>query len=105
MSRGYSPVAVHGLLTEVASLLEEAWALGARASAVVAQGLSCFEARGIFLDRRSNPSALRCWQVDSQPQGHQECRMTFTAFSCASWTPALSSKVGMSEGLTSEAAG
>ena len=65
VSRGYSPVAVHGLLIEVASLAEEAWALGARASVVAAQGLSCSEARGIFLDRGSNPSPLHCWQVDS----------------------------------------
>ena len=65
VSRGYPPVAIHGLLIEVISLLEEAWALGARTSLVVAQGLSCSEVCGIFLDRGSNPCPLHFWQVDS----------------------------------------
>ena len=35
-------------------------------SAVRAHGLSCFTARGIFLDQGSNPCLLH-WQVDSYP--------------------------------------
>ena len=38
-----------------------AWVLGARASVVVAQGLSCPEARGIFLSQGLNPCPLQ-WQ-------------------------------------------
>ena len=41
-----------------------AWALGTRASVVVAHGLSCSEACGIFPDQGSNPCPLH-WQVDS----------------------------------------
>ena len=48
-----------------------AWALGAQASVVwlagsvvVAHGLSCSTARGIFPDQGSNPCPLN-WQVDS----------------------------------------
>ena len=41
-----------------------AWALGLRASVVVARGLSCSTACGIFLDQGSNPCPLH-WQVDS----------------------------------------
>ena len=43
-----------------------AQALGAQASVEAAHGLSCSEARGIFLDQGSNPCLLR-WQVDSLP--------------------------------------
>ena len=39
-------------------------ALGARASVVVARGLSCPMACGIFLDQGSNPCPLH-WQADS----------------------------------------
>ena len=74
-SESYSPVAVQGLLTEVASFAKQGLQ-GARASVVVAQslsscsswvvghGLSCPMTYGIFLDRGSN----RCpqhWQADS----------------------------------------
>ena len=41
-----------------------AWALGAWASVVVVQGLSCSMACGIFLDQGSNPCPLH-WHVDS----------------------------------------
>ena len=39
-------------------------ALGAQASVVVAHGLSCSAACGIFLDQGSNPCLLH-WQADS----------------------------------------
>ena len=39
-------------------------------SAVVAHGLSCSAARGIFPDQGSNPCPLH-WQADSQPLRHQ----------------------------------
>ena len=39
-------------------------------SVVVAHGLSCSAARGIFPDQGSNPCALH-WQADSQPLRHQ----------------------------------
>ena len=45
-------------------------ALGTRASAVVAHGLSCSAARGILLEQRSNPCPLH-WQADSHPLRHQ----------------------------------
>ena len=56
-------VAVRGLLISVASRCR-AWAVGAQASVVVAQGLSCSAACGIFPDQGSNPCPLH-WQVDS----------------------------------------
>ena len=62
-------VAVRGLLIAVASLVA-ARALGARASVVVAHGLSCSQACGIFLDQESNPCPLH-WQADSYPLRHQ----------------------------------
>ena len=40
-----------------------AWALGAQASVVVAQELSCPKACGIFPEQGSNPCPL-CWQAD-----------------------------------------
>ena len=39
-------------------------------SVVVAHGLSCSAARGIFPDQGSNPCPLH-WQADSQPLRHQ----------------------------------
>ena len=39
-------------------------------SVVVAHGLSCSSACGIFPDQRSNPCLLH-WQVDSLPLSHQ----------------------------------
>ena len=52
--RGYSLVGVHGLLITVASLVAERRCWGTRSSVVVADGLSCSEACGIFPDRGSN---------------------------------------------------
>ena len=48
------------------------WSMGSRlaGSAVVAHGLSCSVACGIFPDQGSNPCPLH-WQVDSQPLHHQ----------------------------------
>ena len=54
---------VLGLLMAVASLVS-AQTLGAQASVVVAHGLSCPVAYGIFLDQGWNLCPLR-WQVDS----------------------------------------
>ena len=39
-------------------------------SAIVPHGPSCYAARGIFPDQRSNPCPLH-WQADSQPLRHQ----------------------------------
>ena len=55
---------LHGLLIAVASLVAEYGLLGAWASVVVAQGLSCSAACGIFPDQGSNPCPLH-WQADS----------------------------------------
>ena len=52
--RGYSLVGVHGLLITVASLVVEHRCWGTQSSVVVADGLSCSEARGIFPDWGSN---------------------------------------------------
>ena len=49
-----------------ASLVAEHGVSGARALVVVAQGLSCSAARGIFPDQGLNLSPLH-WQVDSYP--------------------------------------
>ena len=57
VSRSYSRVAIHGLLIAVASL-------------IVARGLSCSMACGIFRDQGSNPCPLH-WQTDSLPLSHQ----------------------------------
>ena len=62
--RGLLFAVVHRLLIAVASLYCGAWALVAQASVVVAHGLSCSEARGIFRDQGSNLCLLH-WQVDS----------------------------------------
>ena len=56
-SRRYSVVVVHGRLTVAASL-----ALGHSGSVVVAHGLSCPAACGIFPDQGSNSCPLH-WQV------------------------------------------
>ena len=53
-----------------AALLCGARALCARASVVVAHGLRCSVACGIFPDQGSNPCPLH-WQADSQPLHHQ----------------------------------
>ena len=48
------------------------WSTGSRhaGSVVVAHGLSCSAACGIFPDQGSNPCPLH-WQADSQPLHHQ----------------------------------
>ena len=51
-------------------------ALGTRASVVVAHGLSCSTACGIFPDQGSNPCPLH-WQADSQPLRHQGSPILF----------------------------
>ena len=63
-------IAVGGLLIAVASPVGGAWAPGTRASVVVAHGLSCSVACGIFPDQGSNPCPLH-WQVDSCQLRHQ----------------------------------
>ena len=66
-SRGYSLVAVHGILTVVVSLvaehglylqgLQQLWFPGPsmQASEVVAHRLGCLAAHGTYLDKGSNP--------------------------------------------------
>ena len=63
-SRGYSRVAMHGLLITVASPVVE------HGSVVVVHGLSCSTVCGIFPDQGLNLSLL-CWQADSLPLSHQ----------------------------------
>ena len=62
-------VVAHGLLLVVASLIVEH---GSRCSSsvVVARGLSCPVAYGIFPDQGVNPCPLH-WQVDSYSLNHQ----------------------------------
>ena len=67
-SGGYSPVAMRRLLIAVASLVEH-W-LQSTDSVIVAHGLGCSAACGIFLDQGSNP-CLQHWQVDSLTLSHQ----------------------------------
>ena len=65
-NRGYSLVAAHRLIITVASLLVEHGLLVEHvvmgASIVVAHGLICPKACGIFLDQGWNPCPLH-WQV------------------------------------------
>ena len=62
-SRSCSPVAVHGLVFAVVSLLRLRFQ-GAWASVVAAHRLGWLTACGISLDQESNPHPLG-WQVDS----------------------------------------
>ena len=55
VSRGYCIIAVHRVLTVVASLVAEHEPQGAGASGAVAHGLSCSMGRGIFLNQGSIP--------------------------------------------------
>ena len=50
-------------------------------SVVVAHGLSCSTACGIFPDQGSNTCPLR-WQADSQPLRHQGSPRFFMCFCC-----------------------
>ena len=68
--QGLLIVALRGLRIAVSSLIAEHRLLGARASVVVAHGLSCSAACGIYPDQGSNPCPLHC-QTDSQPLRHQ----------------------------------
>jgi len=54
---GYAPVLVHGLLI-LAALLLWLMAVGPVGPGVVAHGLSCPAAYGIFLDQGLNPCPL-----------------------------------------------
>ena len=67
--RGPLFIVVRGPLTIVASLVAE-HRLRRAGSVVVAHGLSCSAAYGIFPDQGSNPCPLH-WQADSQPLRHQ----------------------------------
>ena len=78
VSRGYSLVVEHGLLIAVASLLlrnvfsracrlQQLWHTG---SVVVAQGLSCSTAHGLFPNQGSNPYLL-LGQAESLSLSHQ----------------------------------
>ena len=62
---------MHRLLTVVASPVAEHGLKGMQALVVVARGISCSEACGIFPDQGLNPCPLH-WHVDSQPLDHQE---------------------------------
>ena len=62
-------IAVRGPLTIAASRCG-AQAPDAQSSVVVAHGLSCSAACGIFPDQGPNPCPLH-WQADSQPLRHQ----------------------------------
>ena len=63
-------IAVRGLLIALASLVAEHDSRHA-GSVVVARGLSCSVACGIFPDQGSNPCPLHR-QADSKPLRHQE---------------------------------
>ena len=64
-----SLVVVHRLLIEVASVVVELGLYGAWTPVVVAHGLSCSQARGLFAHQGSNPCLLH-WQMDSVPPGN-----------------------------------
>ena len=68
-SRDYSLAAMCRLPLVVASPCRT-WALGLMGSVIVAHGLSCSTACGIFLDQELNPCPLH-WQVNSKPLDHQ----------------------------------
>ena len=93
-------VVVCGLLIAVASLVREHWLQGTRTSAVaipglqstgsilVAHGLSCFLACGIFLGQGSNPHFLY-GQVNSlplSPQGSLTCQYFLIVYKCSDVT-------------------
>ena len=69
-SRSYSLLAIHGLLTEVASPVAEHGLWSMRASVVVAHRLSYSKECGIFPDQGLNPCLLP-WQMDYYPLSHQ----------------------------------
>lgn len=63
-SRGYSLVAMRGLLVVVASLVMKHRTLRPEGLVVVTHGLSCSMACGIFRDQGSNLGPLH-WHADS----------------------------------------
>ena len=74
-SGGCSVVAVCGLLIAVQASVVMVLRLQSTGLMVVAHGLSCSAACGIFLpDQRSNPCLLH-WQVDSLLLSHQGSRL------------------------------
>ena len=68
--QGSSLAVAHRLLTAVASPVAE-HRVESEGSAVVAHGLRCPVACGIFPDQGSNPCPLN-WQADSLPLGYRE---------------------------------
>ena len=62
--QGLLLVVVHGRLIVVASLVAEHRLSVAQAAGVVARGLGCPAACGIFMDQRSNLCPLH-WQAES----------------------------------------
>ena len=74
--RGFSLVAVHGGCTlncgAGASVLLWLLLLWSTGSGIVAHGLRCPVACGVFLDQGSNPCPLH-WQADCQPLHCQGC--------------------------------
>ena len=97
VSGEYSLVAVHRLLTALASLiakhgLKGMWASGVAApglpstgSTGVAYRLSCSMACGIFPDPGLNPHLLH-WQADSLPLSHQKPQVRICQIPCK-WDP------------------
>ena len=69
VSGGHSSSRCAGLSVSRPLLLRSTGSRGA-GSVVVAHGLSCSAACGIFPDQGSNPCSLH-WQADSQPLRHQ----------------------------------
>ena len=64
----------HAGFSSCGTWAQQLWLLGPRAQAqwLRPTRLSCFRARGIFLDQGSNTCFLH-WQVDSLPMSHQGC--------------------------------
>ena len=77
-SRGYSLLKCMGFSLRWLFLLQSMGSL------VVAPGLCCPMACGIFLDQGSNLHP-QYWQVDSQPLGHQESPDLYFFFSFLMW--------------------
>ena len=80
--RGPLFIVVRGPLTIAASPIADRSTGSRRArSVVVAHGLSCSAACGIFPDQGSNPYPLH-WQADSQPLRHQGSPIFFLSSFC-----------------------
>ena len=74
-SGGHSSLRFAGLSLSRPLLLQSTGSRRA-GSVIVAHGLSCSAACGIFPDQRSNPCPLH-WQADSQPLRHQGSPIIF----------------------------